>query len=400
MKNQPVLRTGYTHFIFLILAAVLFLGGCGTVPTTMTSSAITALPTDANVPAAAIPSATAPSAATDVSATTAATPFATASPVPTDASVISPEQPVRVVPVTGALVDKDAEVSGLAWYGDYLIILPQYPDRFASPNEGLLFAIPKGDILAFLDGTSDAPIMPQDVLFVAPGLARQIAGFEGYEAIAFQDDRVFVTIESKTGMSMLGYLVAGEMAPDLSSLCLDATTLTEIPPQAGLINMTDETLLVAGDRLVTVYEANGAAVNSEPVARLFALSLYPLDPIPFPNVEYRITDATGLDGADRFWALNYFWPGDETKLKPATDALATKYGKGPTHARLTTVERLVEFQYTETGISLVDTPPIQLELIDDDHSRNWEGIVRLDNRGFLLVTDTYPETILGFVSVP
>ena len=118
------------------------------------------------------------------------------------------------------------------------------------------------------------------------------------------------------------------------------------------------------------------------------------------TIEYRITDSTDLDGTGRFWALNYFWPGDKTELKPAADALAAKYGEGSTHARFTTVERLVEFQYTETGISLVDTPPIQLELIDDDNSRNWEGVVRLDGIGFLLMTDTHPETILGFVPAP
>jgi hypothetical protein len=42
-------------------------------------------------------------------------------------------------------------------------------------------------------------------------------------------------------------------------------------------------------------------------------------------------------------------------------------------------------------------PPIQLELIDDLHPRNWEGLVRLDPHGFLLATDTYPETLLAFV---
>mgnify|MGYP001028236145 CR=1 FL=1 len=363
MENQPVLRTRHVFVIFLILAAILLLGGCGTAPAATTPSVI-------------------------------------ASPVPTDASATVSEQLVRVIPLAGTLADKDAEVSSLAWYGDYLIVLPQYPDRFASQDDGQVFAIPKDDILAFLDSTSDAPITPQDVAFVATGLARQIQGFEGYEAIVFQGNRVFVTIESKPGTSMLGYLVAGEIAPDLSVLCLDATTMTEIPPQADLSNMTDETLLVAGDRLITIYEANGAAVNPEPVARSFDLSLQPLDSIPFPTVEYRITDATDLDSGGRFWALNYFWPGDDAKLKPAPDALVAKYGEGLTHARFTTIERLVEFQYAETGISLVGAPPIQLELIDDDHSRNWEGVVRLDGRGFLLMTDMYPETILGFVPAP
>jgi hypothetical protein len=364
MGDQPVLRSRLTLVILLILTGGLFLGSCGTAPA-------------------------------------ATTPPAIASAVPTITSGTPPEQPARVIPLAGTLADKKSEVSSLAWYGDYLIILPQYPSRFASQDDGQVFAISKEDILAFLDSTSDAPIIPQGIAFVAPGLAQQIAGFEGYEAIAFQDNRVFVTIESKPGRSMLGYLVAGEITPDLSMLRLDVTTLAEIPPQANLGNMTDETLLVAGDRLITIYEANGAVVNPAPVARSFDLSLQPMDPVvPFPTVEYRITDATALDSTGRFWALNYFWPGDKTKLKPAADALAAKYGEGSTHARFTTVERLVEFQYTASGISLVDTPPIQLELIDDDHSRNWEGVVRLDGIGFLLMTDTHPETILGFVPAP
>ena len=122
-----------------------------------------------------------------------------------------------------------------------------------------------------------------------------------------------------------------------------------------------------------------------------------------PSVSVALRHDSGpwaTDSGSRFWALNYLWPGDEAKLKPAPDALAAKYGAGPTHARFTTVERLVEFRYTEIGIVFVDTPPIQLELIDDDHSHNWEGVARLDDRGFMLMTDKYPETMLGFVPAP
>ena len=42
--------------------------------------------------------------------------------------------------------------------------------------------------------------------------------------------------------------------------------------------------------------------------------------------------------------------------------------------------------------------PIQLEL-DKDSPRNWEGIVRIDDIGFLIATDKHPEMILGFVPV-
>jgi hypothetical protein len=35
--------------------------------------------------------------------------------------------------------------------------------------------------------------------------------------------------------------------------------------------------------------------------------------------------------------------------------------------------------------------------LSDEAARNWEGVVRLEDRGFLLVTDTFPRTLLGFV---
>ena len=285
----------------------------------------------------------------------------------------------------------------MAWYGDTLILLPQYPSRLSDQGDGAVFALAREDILAFLDGEGSSVLEPVPVLLEAPDLAQQIQGFEGYEAIVFDGDRVFATIEAGRGGSTMGYLVTGTMAPDRSALRLDPSTLTEIEPQADLSNMTDETLLVAGDRLVTIYEANGPAVNAVPVAHLFDSTLAPVGTIPFPSIEYRITDATALDAALRFWAINYFWPGD-TKLKPGLDLIAASFGEGPTHARFTTVERLVEFQYDAKGISLTGAPPLQLKLIDDDRARNWEGIVRLDDRGFLLVTDKHPETILGFVA--
>ncbi len=60
----------------------------------------------------------------------------------------------------------------------------------------------------------------------------------------------------------------------------------------------------------------------------------------------------------------------------------------------------MEFYFSIDGITVSDQPPIQLVLRGDGQSRNWEGIVRLDDRGFIIATDTYPETILAFVSFP
>jgi hypothetical protein len=164
--------------------------------------------------------------------------------------------------------------------------------------------------------------------------------------------------------------------------------------------MSDESLVVYGGRLLTLYEANGANVNPAPVAHLFhAAPLEPAGTLPFPNVEYRVTDATAPDDEGRFWAINYLWPGDVEKLRPAPDPIAAEHGTGATHREETTVERLVEFRITPEGIVRTETPPIWLQL-ETKVSRNWEGVVRLDDRGFLLVTDTFPETLLAFVPLP
>ena len=41
---------------------------------------------------------------------------------------------------------------------------------------------------------------------------------------------------------------------------------------------------------------------------------------------------------------------------------------------------------------------IQLEL--NKNSRNWEGLVRMDKKGFLMIVDEHPRTILAFVKKP
>jgi hypothetical protein len=150
---------------------------------------------------------------------------------------------------------------------------------------------------------------------------------------------------------------------------------------------------------VTIHEVNGHIINLAPLAHIFgANDLQLLNTISFPHIDYRITDATSLDEAGRFWAINGFTL-PTNPLGIGTEALAAKYGVGQTHRTSQAVERLVQFQYSSTGITLVDAPPVQLELMVDS-ARNWEGIVRLDHfefTGFLLVTDRLPRTILAFV---
>jgi hypothetical protein len=194
---------------------------------------------------------------------------------------------------------------------------------------------------------------------------------------------------------MMGYLLKGTVAEDCSAVTLDPESRQELLPQANLSNMTDETIILDGDRIYTVYEANGINVNPEPTAYGFDFALNPQGTVSFPTIEYRVTDATTVGADGSFWAINYFYPGD-TKLKPGDDQLALKYGIGLSHQSAEQVERLVKMSVSDAGIEILDQEPIYLEL-DSEEAFNWEGLVRMGD-GFLIVTDEYPTTILGYVA--
>lgn len=328
----------------------------------------------------------------------AATPAPTAVSLPDSAPV---EQPVTLIPLGAPLNTPNAELSGLAWYGDFLVFLPQYPSRFSQKGDtGALFALHRNDITAFLDGITQETLAPIRIPLLADGgLPQAIRGFEGFEAIGFYGSQVFLTIEASPALGMRGYLVSGEIAADLSAIRLAAQPLPELAAQSRSKNKSDEALLLDGDKVWTFYEVNGAALNPQPVARAFDLNLQPAGTLAFPNLEFRLTDASALDENGRFWVMNYQYPGDRNLLA-ARDPLADRYGLGETHTGSSVVERLVQLEWSADGFVLTDTPPVYLQLLPGGEARNWEGLALLEGRGFLLVTDKFPQTLFGFVPLP
>ena len=304
------------------------------------------------------------------------------------------ENPVIEISLSGPASESRSEISGMAWCGTNLILLPQYPDRFEEGHVDHVFSIPKVAIDAYLSGETPEAIEPQMVPFDGGDLEKTIKGFEGYEAIIFTGDQFYVTIEARAGGEMAGYVVSGRVDGDCMGLSLDPDSLQSLPPQANISNMSHETLVFFQDHLYAMYEANGLNVNSNPVAHIFDAELGAHTEMDMPNIEYRITDATEADRTGIFWAINYFFPGDED-LVPAEDQIALTFGAGTTHLQSETVERIIKLRVDENGIVLVEQEPIYIKLLEDD-SRNWEGIVRFGD-GFLLVTDKFPRTILGFV---
>ncbi len=313
------------------------------------------------------------------------------------------ERPVQAIALAGPLAKAEAEISGLGWYSDTLILLPQYPQRMAEAGGGALFGLERSQIEAYLSqaaqGQSPLPLQPIPIPFDSAGIEKRIPGFEGFEAVAFHNQQIFLTIEARKALTWGGYLVRGQIDPALKAIRLDPNSLAENPSQVQQMNHSDEAILVDGERILTFYESNGAELNPHAHASVFDLQLTRLDPLPFPPLEYRLTDASPPDSQGRFWVINYFYSGDDN-LRPKSDPLAEQYGKGPTQARFDIVERLVAYQITPQGIIRTDTPPVPLQLRPDGLANNWEGLAVLPDQGFLLATDKYPATILGFVAYP
>lgn len=309
----------------------------------------------------------------------------------------------RPLSTAGPLADPRAEISGMAWHGDTLLLLPQYPDQFGDYGDQTLFGLSRQMVLDAVDGRSTAPLEPIVLHLEAPWLSSSLRGYQGREAIAVAGDRYFMTIEVMNEGDMAARMVAGRFLPEGAPARLTLEHDVAIPLQVNLPALSCETLVVDGERVIAIGEANGLNVNPEPRARAFDFELNAVGSLPMPRIEYRVTDATALDADRRFWVLNYFFPAEKELLQPGPDPELARFGapawivNGDPR-----VERLLELQITDDDrIVRTDTPPLWIRpRADHKTCCNWEAVVRLGDRGFLLMTDEYPATILAFVSLP
>ncbi len=304
--------------------------------------------------------------------------------------------------LSGPLTDPRAEVSGMTWKGDTLVIMPQDPTLFAGEGQMGFFALKRSDIIAAIDGVATGPLAPRQVNCQALGLSRIVKGFDGMEAVGLLGDRCYMTVEAKDDTMMAGYLVCGRYDMVNDEVVMDMTRLTAIPMGLNIPNISEETIVMDAGRIITISEANGRNVNPHPVGKIFSPELVFLGTIPLPNIEYRVTDATAMDDRSAFWVINYYYPPERRKLDPAPDPELVQAGDLENYDPEACIERLLELRIVRDGdecgvIERTATPPVNLALLPDNECRNWEAVVRLGNRGFLLMTDQYPGTLMAFV---
>lgn len=321
-----------------------------------------------------------------LAAACASRPVALTAPCAERAGEVAPQLiALRGVEATksGRARSRYAEVSALAWHGDALWLVPQYPSRYAREGGlGALLSIPRARIEAYLDRRETSAIEPSRVA-VDLGAASSVDGYEGIEALVVQGDRAWACVEVQVSAERSrSFVIAGRISA--AGLRFDDARV-DLEPLAALPNTGYEALLDTPQGLAAVFESNGAVIESEPAATLIPRDLQGATTrVGFPRVEYRITDATTLDARGRFWAVNYYFPGD----------YFLNAGDAPF---VDTVERLIEFQWSPEGVSRTERAPIALRR--GSRPRNWEGIARLPGRGLLVVTDEWPDTLLALVPV-
>lgn len=293
--------------------------------------------------------------------------------------------PIQEIELKGIITNPKQEISGMDWYNDNLFLLPENLG-------GYLFMVKKSEIQKQLS-LKKGSIQPIKTIFNTPDYSNSIPGFDGFEAIAFYENSVYVTIEADQNGVMVGYIAWGSINPNSYEITVLEKNIQKINTPIQIDNLSYESIINHKNNLLLLYEANGSNLRKDPYQLLISLNDFSSKKIKGPNIEYRITDATKVK-KNKFWAINYYWPGDKKNLKPSLDKLSKNKKTNSDQ----TIERLVEFKIKRNSINLTRKKPINL-ILEEGNSRNWEAIVRFGESGFLIATDKYPRMILAYIKL-
>ncbi|MEO0368192.1 MAG: hypothetical protein AAF197_05330 [Pseudomonadota bacterium] len=309
------------------------------------------------------------------------------------------EAEVIDIPLASPLDSPDAEISGLSWCDDKLIVLPQYPgfESNRKDKERFFYFFETQQIEAALESTKPDPLVPYPLKLELEDIHFGLFKFDGFEAIACEGDDQYVLIEAiNIEMQYQSYLIPISIDWASSTVKIHSEQMRLVPPQTKLWNIGYEALLLQDKKVIAFHEVNSKKSVSEPKAAVIEATKDQATSLPFVDLPYRLTDVTALDQNKRFWAINYQWEGDK-RFAVDSDPVEVRYGIGRSHQSREHLERLLEFKLDNQRISATGRTPIYLELKLSE-GRNWEGLARWRDQGLLIATDKHPGSRFGFVA--
>ena len=166
-------------------------------------------------------------------------------------SLYATKQPIREILLAGEITNPDNEISGMDWYKEQLYLLPENATDH-------LFIIPKRQIKEYLLSNNPKAIIPKKVKLISPDYQSLIKGFDGFEAIAFTDNNVILSLEVKTkNNNMTGYIAWGTCNPSTNELYFEKQSLKEVITPVQIKNMAFESIVIYENNAILLYEANG-----------------------------------------------------------------------------------------------------------------------------------------------
>ncbi len=292
--------------------------------------------------------------------------------------------------------DRNAEYSSLCWYGEDLILLPQYPSYFRSKlDQDIIFMISKEKLSRAIKNKGKRVVEPETIQLINNETYKLVPGYEGFEGICYDGEFFYLTVEYNS-KSNKGVLVKAKMSEDGKQLEIlnNQHLILDLPAQ--VFNASYESIFVYEDHIYLIYEANGIMVNQRPLVKKISKDFETVTDLKFDHIEYRITDVTSFDETGRGWAINYFWPGDAEHYKPVESTINSKFADA--NNLESGIERIIPLIITDNQVKYDRTrSPIYIKKTPRSESYNWEGIVKYGSNSFLLATDKFPHTVLRFL---
>ena len=128
-------------------------------------------------------------------------------------SIYSKELPLQIIDLSGPITDRKQEISGMDWYKNHLFLLPEN-------QGGFLFRINKKEIQDVLQSKKAEAITPQKTIINTPDYSVLIPGFDGFEAISFSGEDVYISIEAEHDGLMIGHIAWGTIDPKTIEIIL------------------------------------------------------------------------------------------------------------------------------------------------------------------------------------
>lgn len=298
------------------------------------------------------------------------------------------------IQLPAAINSVNQEFSGIMQYKNRVYLLPQYGNHKGTKLSGdfNIYSIAADSINRAIAGTDTLHSYRTIKVKNLTRLPNEIAdNYEGFEAIAIANNRVYLTLETQP-KHYYCYVVKGTLDTVRDAIYIDSRNIIRLHRDPYVDNGGFESLayLPKEKKLLAYYEFN--AMPNGGIAYLIDPDFKSKPkPVKAPYLYFRMTDIA-TDNRDRIYGINYYYNGDyedylvngilqhpEDKIETAIPELAEPLNKDLDYLKKNTYARIVSLKNYKTT---------QWEHIFsfDGYKNNWEGIT-LFGKGALIITD-------------